>query len=77
MLLKVRFLRTHHPDVDIPFDVVKEEIAEDDRVDSTLRDFDPTYGDTLATLYNSGGPNKRAAFVAFPTGELRNELSEP
>ncbi|KAG6832341.1 hypothetical protein H0H87_001982 [Tephrocybe sp. NHM501043] len=64
------FLRTYLPDVDIPAELIRDELAQDAKISEKLGLFDPYMGNLLqpVTVYDS-------AFLAFPMGELNRDLS--
>ncbi|KDQ17971.1 hypothetical protein BOTBODRAFT_143690, partial [Botryobasidium botryosum FD-172 SS1] len=71
----VQFLRTYHPDVDIPFELVQTELARD--YDATKKAyFDPYEGDRLATAVCSRVRGVQPkAMMAFPMGEVGQHLN--
>lgn len=76
-LRQADFLRTYYPDVDIPAELIREELAEDSKASSDLQAFDPYAGDLLATLVcRSERTRKKHAFLTFPMGQTGSELSE-
>jgi hypothetical protein len=61
--------------VDIPAELVREEIAQDAKVSRELIHFDPFLGNVLEPVVTYDSPSKTSAFLAFPMGELNRELS--
>ncbi|KAG6918151.1 hypothetical protein DXG01_016340 [Tephrocybe rancida] len=64
------FLRTYLPDVDIPAELIRDELAQDAKITERLGVFDPYIGNLLQPIvaYDS-------AFIAFPMGELNRDLN--
>jgi len=70
-----RFLRTYHPDVDIPFDLIKDELHESEKLTNSVSSFNPFCGNTITTVYCNEGQRKRNILVAFPAGVSGNDLN--
>ncbi|OBZ69202.1 Solute carrier family 25 member 47-A [Grifola frondosa] len=69
------FLRTYFPDVDIPAELIREEITEDARTMQQFHKYDPYAGNMLESLSFFDGPRKKLAFLAFPMGGTNSDLS--
>ncbi|KLO11894.1 hypothetical protein SCHPADRAFT_941714 [Schizopora paradoxa] len=69
------FLRTYQPDVDIPFDLIKNELRESDILTDAVQTFDPFCGNTLTSVYCNEAYRKRNILVAFPTGPGGSDLN--
>ncbi|KAG5647242.1 hypothetical protein DXG03_000777 [Asterophora parasitica] len=65
------FLRTFLPEVDIPAELIRDELLNDAKIMERLDDFDPYLGNVLETVVT-----RDATFLAFPMGELNWELSK-
>lgn len=73
---QTRFLRSHHPDVDVPIDIIREEIEYDDSSRLAYESI-PTAGNKLALLQSAEvDPIQRRGVLAFPQGSPGNGLSE-
>ncbi|ETW86045.1 hypothetical protein HETIRDRAFT_311448 [Heterobasidion irregulare TC 32-1] len=70
----VHFLRTCHPDVDIPSDLIRDEIVADTQESARLEIFDPFLGNNIDSAHWAFGPEK-SSFLAFPMGETTSELN--
>ncbi|KAI5121668.1 hypothetical protein M0805_002744 [Coniferiporia weirii] len=70
-----RFMRTYHPDIDIPSDLIMEELGHSDKVAEERMVFDPFKGNAIAAAYCYEGPRKRSVAIAFPTGILGRDLN--
>ena len=75
-LVKAHFLRTHYPDVDIPSELIREQLAVESHLEDSYDEFDPYTGQLMASLSYNDGARMHSSFLAFPTGETLNELSE-
>ena len=71
VVCKVRYVRSHYPDVDIPFEIFKDAMAEDETVTKGLERFDPYFGNILEYVRGQTG-----TVLAFAMGNTRNTLSE-
>ncbi|KAI0321643.1 hypothetical protein OF83DRAFT_1080814 [Amylostereum chailletii] len=69
------FLRTCYPDVDIPSELIRDQIVEDFQSRLMNEDFNPYRGHLMDVIYYDRGPQKRFAFVAFPVGETGSDLN--
>lgn len=75
MASQIRFLRTRYPDVDVPHELLKEQIQIDEKFKKASL-FDPVIGNQLAVLMTHDSKlEKRRGLLAFPTGVLGSELS--
>ncbi|KAF8643784.1 hypothetical protein AX16_008803 [Volvariella volvacea WC 439] len=64
------FLRMHFPDVDVPSELIREELVEDAKLSKELDIFDP-YAANLLELIRAND----ALFLTFPMGELNADLN--
>jgi hypothetical protein len=71
--LQANFLRTYLPDIDIPAELIRDEISGDAEIWKKFRTFDPYVGDLLEHV----PCDSETAFLAFPMGELNRDLSKP
>lgn len=63
--------------MDIPAELIRDEIAQDARTQRDLTHFDPYLGNLLEPVVTYDSPSETAVLLAFPMGELNRELSEP
>jgi len=75
-MMQAHFLRTHYPDVDIPSELIREQVAVEVRLEDSLRAFDPLVGDLVTSFHVSDGSEVPWSFIAFPMGESGCDLSE-
>ncbi|KAI0636734.1 hypothetical protein C8Q77DRAFT_1094359 [Trametes polyzona] len=68
------FLRAFYPDIDIQTELIRDEIAEDERAARALRRNDPYSGNTLA-ISSFNASRKNVAYAAFPMGETNCQLN--
>ena len=68
-------IRTYHPDIDIPVEIIMDELIYDDRVREQRATFDPYAGNLLSATFCFEGIRKKTVAVAFPTGPLGCDLS--
>ncbi|KAI0807584.1 hypothetical protein C8Q74DRAFT_1313323 [Fomes fomentarius] len=68
------FLRTYYPDVDIPAELIREEIAADERATRTLDNDDIFSGNSVA-ISSFQFSRKNMAYLAFPMGETGCQLN--
>ncbi|KAK7061434.1 60S ribosomal protein [Favolaschia claudopus] len=68
------FLRTFLPDIDVPSELIREQLTEDAEELRQFEEFDPYAGNQLETIVLSD-TSSLAAFVAFPMGELSRDLN--
>jgi hypothetical protein len=73
-ILKANFLRTYLPDVEIPEELIRDQLVEDTTLSRTYECFDPYLGNLLELFEPQNGNN--SAFLIFPTGETHRDLSE-
>lgn len=73
--VQAKFLRTYHPDIDIPFDLIKDELEYDDKFNYGRANLDSFMGNIISATYCNEGIKKRAIALAFPTGVLNRDLS--
>ncbi|GLB34867.1 hypothetical protein LshimejAT787_0204320 [Lyophyllum shimeji] len=64
------FLRTFLPEVDIPAELIREEVTRDAELAQELDLFDPYQGNILEPVVTSD-----STFLAFPMGELNRDLN--
>ncbi|TFY66141.1 hypothetical protein EVG20_g4946 [Dentipellis fragilis] len=69
------FLRTYHPDVDIPAELIRDVVSSEMQFTESLENFDPGLGVRMAVLYLVDRRRKKFAFLAFPMGESGSELN--
>ena len=74
MYKQAHALKTYYSDIDIPAEIIREQIFREARLEDELRKFDPSLGNLLDALYFEIGP-RRFGLFAHPTGETRCELS--
>jgi hypothetical protein len=74
--MKGRFLRTYYPDVDIPAELIREQVGEEAKLEESLSAFDPLVGDLLTSFYVSDEAKRPWGFMAFPMGESGCDLSK-
>ena len=73
---QARFLRTYHPDIDIPFDLIRDELQLDEEqaaVDSVL---DPYAGNQLVYFSMETTRKQLMPFLAFTCGVTGSDLSQ-
>ncbi|KAI0273383.1 hypothetical protein BC834DRAFT_840342 [Gloeopeniophorella convolvens] len=70
------FIRTHYPDVDIPAELIREQVGAEIQAENSLRSFDPLSGDLVTSFHLPNASKKWLTFMAFPMGETGCELSE-
>ncbi|KAJ7781591.1 hypothetical protein B0H16DRAFT_1498983 [Mycena metata] len=69
------FLRTYFPDIDIASDLLRDQLTEDAKVLRQFEDFDPYVGNQLEAIVRSDSASKQTALLAFPMGELNQDLN--
>lgn len=72
VLHQANFLRTYLPDIDIPAELIRDEIARDAEIGRKFGPFDPYVGSLLEYVPR----DSKTAFLAFPVGELIRDLSK-
>ena len=75
-IMQANFLRTHYPDVDVPVELIREQVSVEAQLEDSLRAFDPLIGDLVTSLHVSDGSKMPWSFIAFPMGESGCDLSE-
>ncbi|KAG6866994.1 hypothetical protein C0991_003910 [Blastosporella zonata] len=64
------YLRTYLPDVDIPAELIRDQLAQDAKITEALDTFNPYMGNLLQHVVAHD-----SAFMAFPMGELNRDLN--
>ncbi|RDB20957.1 hypothetical protein Hypma_011691 [Hypsizygus marmoreus] len=72
---EANFLRTYLPDVDIPAELIRDEVAQDARVMRALQQFDPYSENILETVTTYDSRSRNMTYLAFPMGELNRDLN--
>ena len=72
---QAQFIRTYYPDVDIPAEIIRAEIAEDDRATRTWQSSD-IFSGNLIDVCTVQLARKTVSYLAFPMGETNNQLSQ-
>lgn len=75
LFVQANFLRTYYPDIDVPTELIRDEIIQDAHAIRALETFDPYTGNMLEILCHSGTQDN-SAFLAFPMGDSFRELSQ-
>lgn len=76
LALQAKYLRTYHPDVDISFELIQDELDLDDSIAKSRASFDPYQGNALSAIsYFQNDKRKRGFLLAFPTGDVGRDLS--
>lgn len=75
-LSQAHFLRTYHPDVDIPSELIGDELTEDVHHSKLNSSFDPYCGTPLETIRHADGRGRQFAFIAHPVGLTSSELRQ-
>ncbi|THH10775.1 hypothetical protein EW145_g1080 [Phellinidium pouzarii] len=70
-----RYIRTYHPDIDIPFDLIRDELSFDEKVAEQRSVFDPYKGNTVVAAFCYEGIKKRSIALAFPSGVSSKDLN--
>lgn len=70
--VQAHFLRTHFPEVDVSSEIIRNQITESVFQAAELAKFDPFEGNILDIIID----NDERTWLAFPMGELSNELSK-
>jgi hypothetical protein len=73
---QAHFLRTYYPDVDIPAELIREQVGVETQLEDSLRVFDPLVGGLVTSFHVPNGSKKPRSFMAFPMGENGCDLSE-
>jgi hypothetical protein len=66
----------YFPDIEIPAELIRDEIDADARISRKLEKYDPYAGNLLEAVQCQVGPVSQATFLCFPMGESNQELSE-
>lgn len=74
-LPQAHFLRTYFPDIEIPAELIRDEINAETRVMRQLEKYDPYAGNLLDIIICEDGPRHQKAFLCFPMGESNRDLS--
>ncbi|TFK30016.1 hypothetical protein FA15DRAFT_663336 [Coprinopsis marcescibilis] len=69
------FLRTHLADLDIPAEVIRDQLVEEAALESQLQKFDPQVGSLLAVMSRPVAAKSVSGCLAFAMGEVLNELN--
>ena len=75
--MQANFLRTYFPDIEIPAELVRDEIDADTGVSHRLEEFDPYAGNLLEAVQCQTGLVSQTTFLCFPMGESNRDLSKP
>ncbi|KAF8965245.1 hypothetical protein BDZ97DRAFT_1659285 [Flammula alnicola] len=67
------FLRTYVPDVEIPAELIRDQLVQDTIRSRELRSFDPYLGNLLDIFEPQGTRN--TSYLVFPTGETNRNLN--
>ncbi|KAF8586543.1 hypothetical protein K439DRAFT_1615082 [Ramaria rubella] len=70
-----RFLRTYYPDVDISFELLKDELQSDDEEAEVYSVLDPYAGNKLVQFSMETRRKQVTQFLAFPCGETGADLN--
>jgi hypothetical protein len=62
--------------VDVPSELIREQVNEEAKLEDSLRAFDPLVGDLLAPFHVFDGSKRPLGLIAFPMGESGCDLSE-
>jgi len=62
--------------VDVPSELIREQVNEEAKLEDSLRAFDPLVGDLLAPFHVFDSSKRPWGFIAFPMGESGCDLSE-
>jgi hypothetical protein len=74
--LQANFLRTYYPDIEIPAELIRDEVHADTRISRKLEKYDPYAGNLLEAVQCQVGLVSQATFLCFPMGESNQDLSE-
>lgn len=70
--LGANFLRTHFPDVDVPAELIREQLEDDSKQEKELQAFDPASGNLLDLTFS---PLNHSMLLAFPMANLNHCLN--
>ena len=62
--------------MDVPSELIREQVNEEAKFEDSLHAFDPLIGDLLALSHVFDGSKRSCGFIAFPMGESGCDLSE-
>ena len=62
--------------MDIPAELIREQVGVEAQLEDSLRVFDPLVGDLVASFHVAEGSKRPWSFIAFPMGESGCDLSE-
>ena len=62
--------------MDVPSELIREQVNEEAKLEDSLRAFDPLVGDLLAPFHVFDGSKRPLGLIAFPMGESGCDLSE-
>jgi hypothetical protein len=62
--------------VNVPSELILEQVNKEAKLEDSLRAFDPLIGDLLAPFHVFDGPKRPRGFIAFRMGESGCDLSE-
>jgi hypothetical protein len=62
--------------VDLPAELIREQVGIEAQLEDSLRVFDPLVGDLVTSFHVPDGSRKPWSFMAFPMGENGCDLSE-
>lgn len=74
--VQAHFLRAHFPDIDVPAELLRDELTEVLANQRNLQEYDAFEGSLLQPVRCWEGPRKLSAFIAHPVGDLSNSLCE-
>ena len=63
------------PEADIPMELIREQLEEEDGHLSQAEDFDPYVGNTLVSSLRQDTSSSGTGFIAFPMGDIMSDLS--
>ena len=61
--------------MDVPAELLREQVATEAQLDDSLRKFDPLLGDLVTSFGVSARSKRRQTFMTFPMGESGCDLS--
>jgi hypothetical protein len=61
--------------VDVPAELIREQVGVEAQLEDSLRAFDPFVGDLMASFHVSDSSKRWWSFMAFPMGESGCDLS--
>jgi hypothetical protein len=63
------------PEADIPMELIREQLEEEDARSSQAENFDPYVGNTLVSSLQQNTTSSGEGFIAFPMGDIMSDLS--